>query len=105
MIEGANLIMMPGRKVASAASANKAGEGELTPSQIEGRLAKDRASWNRLAREFNTAASAALRAADARNPEAVMESGDGIDTACENCHTRFWYPDQDKLFKNEPPRQ
>ena len=99
MIDGAKLITMPGRRISSAADGNKAADGELTPVQIEARLAKDRASWNRLAREFSAAASIALKAADARNPDAVMESGEAIDTACENCHLRFWYPDQDKLFK------
>jgi hypothetical protein len=99
MIDGAKLITMPGRHIASAAESNKAGDGELTPAQIEARLAGDRASWNRLAREFGAAASSALKAVDARNADAVMESGEAIDTACENCHLRFWYPDQDKLFK------
>jgi hypothetical protein len=99
MIDGAKLISMPGRRIASAEMSNNAAEGELTPAQIEQRLAKDRASWNRLAREFSAAASKALNAAEAKSPDAVMDSGDAIDTACENCHTRFWYPDQDKLFK------
>jgi len=99
MIDGAKLITMPGRRIASAAVSNKAAEGELTPAQIEALLVKDRASWNRLAREFSAAASKALKAAEAKSPDAVMDSGDAIDTACENCHTRFWYPDQDKLFK------
>ena len=99
MIDGAKLITMPGRRIASAADSNKAADGELTPAQIEARLAKDRASWNRLAREFSAAASIALKAADARSADAVMASGEAIDTACENCHLRFWYPDQDKLFK------
>jgi uncharacterized protein with PIN domain len=23
-----------------------------------------------------------------------MDAGEGIDTACENCHKQYWYPDQ-----------
>jgi hypothetical protein len=101
MIEGSNLIMMQGRHVASAALSNKAGAGEITPAAIEALLSKNRLAWNKLAREFGAAAGAALKAADARSPESVMESGDGIDTACENCHMKFWYPDQDKLFEKK----
>ena len=101
MIEGSNLIMMSGRHVAAPSLANKAGAGELTAAQIETRLAKDRAAWNKLAREFGVAAGAALKAADAKSPDGVMESGEGIDAACENCHLRFWYPDQEKLFQKK----
>jgi hypothetical protein len=60
MIDGAKLITMPGRRIASA---------EMS---------------NRLAREFSAAASKALKAAEAKSPDAVMDSGDAIDTACEN---------------------
>jgi hypothetical protein len=105
MIEGANLIMMPGRRVArSGQVAPPAVEGELAPKEVEVLLAKDRRAWNRFATEFIAAASAALKAADTKDAAAVFASGEGVDAACENCHLRYWYPDQDKLFQKKPAR-
>jgi hypothetical protein len=102
MVEGANLIMMSGRHIARDMTA-KPNEGELPVSEIEKRVARDRAAWNKLAREFNTAAMVAFKAADAKDAEAIFASGEGVDAACENCHLRFWYPDQDKLFDKPKP--
>lgn len=103
MVEGANLIMMEGRHIAGA-STPAAAEGELAPAQIEVLVSKDRGTWNKLAREFNAAAIVALKAVEAKDAEAVLAAGDGIDTACENCHLRYWYPDQEKLFLKKPAR-
>lgn len=98
MVEGANLIMMSGRHVAKDLTA-KGAEGELGPGEIEKRVSRDRALWNKLAREFNAAATIALRAAEAKDADAIFASGENVDTACENCHLKFWYPDQDQLFE------
>src|SRR5260221_2095038 len=48
MVEGANLLLEPGRHIAPAEHAQKANEGELKPAEIEVRVAKDRAAWNKL---------------------------------------------------------
>lgn len=101
MVEGANLIMMSGRHIAKDLTA-KGGEGELGPGEIEKRMSQNRALWNKLAREFNAAATIALKAAEAKDADAIFASGENIDTACENCHLTFWYPDQDQLFKKPP---
>lgn len=101
MVEGANLIMMSGRHVAKDLTA-KGAEGELGPGEIERRVGRDRASWNKLAREFNAAALIALKAAEAKDADAIFASGENVDTACENCHLKFWYPDQDQLFDKHP---
>jgi cytochrome c556 len=104
LTESANLIAMDGRRIASPAKSNAAGPGELTPAQIEVRLTKERAAWNKLAGEFGAAAAVALKAADGKDADGVFASGEGIDSACENCHLRFWYPEQEKLFEKEPAR-
>ena len=38
----------------------------------------------------------ALQAADARDVEKLFASGDEIDRACENCHVKYWYPNDRK---------
>jgi hypothetical protein len=34
----------------------------------------------------------ALAAIDAKDPLALLDAGEQIDTACENCHQVFWFP-------------
>jgi hypothetical protein len=101
MVEASNLLLMPGRRVgdeSSSSSTEKKDDFELTPKQVEAVLAKNRTAWNRFARAFNVAAGTALKAATAKNAEALSASGEAVDNACENCHLTFWYPDQDKLL-------
>ena len=108
LIEGANLLMIPGRHVASGSektlpkgkSLPAAAElgGELDPIAIEARIKVDRPMFIKLARGLQTAAMGALKAANAKDVQGLLEAGDAIDDACENCHLRYWYPDQLKLL-------
>lgn len=96
MVEGANLIVMEGRHVARAGQ--KPGVGELPHAEIEVKINKERAAWNTLAMEFSEAARLALTAAEKKDADALFAVGADVDAGCENCHLRFWYPDQEKLF-------
>jgi len=42
------------------------------------------------------AGSAALKAIEARDAEALSNAGETIDAACEHCHLKYWYPNQKK---------
>ena len=35
-----------------------------------------------------------LAAADAKNPQGLIDAGDTMDQVCEGCHLKFWYPGQ-----------
>jgi hypothetical protein len=102
MVEGANLLLVPGRRFAVPANMQKHNEGELSPAEIEVRVSKDRAAWNKLATAFRDAATRAVKAAEARRKQDFNEVSEAVDTACENCHLRYWYPDQEELLKNAP---
>jgi hypothetical protein len=108
LIEGANLLMIPGRHVASGSgkalpkgshllAAAELG-GELDPIAIETRIKVDRPMFVKLAQGLQTAAMGALKAADAKDVQGLLVAGDEIDDACENCHLRYWYPDQLELL-------
>jgi len=103
MLEGANLLIMPGRHIASdsdtsTARGSKEVQIELSPAQIEAKVARDRPRWISLAQGLRSAASVALKAANAKDTKGLLAAGDRIDTACENCHLRYWYPDQTRLL-------
>ena len=98
MVEASKLLAMDGRHIARNMNA-KPKEGELGPKEIEALLAKHRPEWNKFAREFGDVANAAVKAAEKHDVDGVFGAAGDLDTACENCHLTFWYPDQDKLFK------
>ncbi len=102
MVEGANLLITPGRRFASQENAQKHNDGELPPAEIEVRVSKDRAVWNKMAVAFRDAANGAVKAAEAKRKQDFGAVSEAIDTACENCHLRYWYPDQNELLKNAP---
>ncbi len=80
MVEGANLLMTPGRHTAH--------DGGLAPAEIEVRVATERAAWHRFAAEFRDAAFVSLKAAThaAAGGKTVGfgPAGEAVDIACEN---------------------
>ena len=94
LVEGSNLLMMDGRKVGLPGQTleNPPGEGDLTPAQSDAALQADRATFVAYARAMQDAALGALKAIEARDAAALLESGGNIDEACELCHKKFWYP-------------
>jgi len=91
LMEASNLLLIPGRRVA------KPGEKgdprvELPPEQIEALINQDRANFIKLANGLYDSVLPALRAIETKDKEALLEAGDAIDRACENCHFTYWYP-------------
>jgi hypothetical protein len=96
LAEASNLLMMPGRRVARPGEKSETPGVELEPEEMDVLINKDRNAWNARAKELHDAAMAVLAAAEARNAEKVFELGDGIERACENCHSQYWYPNEVK---------
>jgi hypothetical protein len=92
LIEGPNLLMMEGRHVAKAGEKSENPGIELEPQQMEELINKDRESFIKLAHALQEAGTVALTAIDAKNAEGLLDAGETIDTACENCHLKYWYP-------------
>ena len=92
MVEASKLMAMDGRRVARNMNA-KGKDGELGPKQIEALLAKHRPEWNKFAREFGDVANNAVKAAEKKDKDGVFGAAGDLDTACENCHQTFWYPE------------
>ena len=94
LIEGSNLLLMPGRHVARPHEVSETPGVELEPSEMEALIDKDRAAWDRRVIALRDVSLEALKAVEARDPAAVFDVGDRIDTACENCHRQYWYPNE-----------
>ena len=90
LMEGANLLLVPGRHVA------KAGEQvdprvAQSPEQIEALINQDRAAFTKMAHALYDSALPVLQAIEAKDKDKLLEVSDGIDQACENCHMKYWY--------------
>ncbi len=102
LVEAANILKVPGRKVAPdkpipGLENEPPAPEDLTPAEIQKLIDADRATFNRLAQGLADAALLSLKAADARSIDGLFEAGDDLDEACENCHIKYWYP------KNKAP--
>jgi hypothetical protein len=56
---------------------------------LQGNRAVDTGDWARLSKEMATASAQALKAAQARDPEAVLNVGETIYNACTSCHVKY----------------
>ncbi len=90
LLEAPNLLQMD-RGIAAPGETLEDGLG-LAPAAIEALVREERATWNQYAQDLHAATLPALEAIDAKNPQGILDAGDGIYRACEACHMRFWYP-------------
>lgn len=96
LMEVTNSLQIPGRLVAQPGEKSENPQIELSPEVIQTLIDSDRASWIKHAHALHDAATAMLKAIEAKNSEQVATAGDGLDKACEGCHKQYWYPDQRK---------
>jgi hypothetical protein len=96
LLEAPNLLVMKGRTVARPGDKAQNAGIELEPAQIQALIDGDRTAFVNHARALQDAATVALRAIDAHDKTALFESADAIDQACEGCHLKYWYPNDQK---------
>lgn len=93
LVESGNLLQMGGRPIAAAESVSELPGVDLEPDDIAARVAANPNAWARSARELHDAGVVMLEAVRARDVDALLTGGNRLQIACENCHSRFWYPD------------
>ena len=100
LVEGANLLMMPGRKVAKPGEKAENPEVELNPEQIQELIEKDRPAFIKLAKEFQKISIEQLKAVEDKDVDSMLRLGGTLDETCENCHKVYWYPN-DPVYKQQ----
>jgi hypothetical protein len=107
LAEGTNLLKIP-RQVATPGDTNKStgpNAPELPPEEIQVKIDRDRALWNKHADDLRDTALRVLDIVNARNADALFEVGSQLDKACENCHLEYWYPgDKKAVLEDERKR-
>jgi hypothetical protein len=92
IIEGANLLMMPGREAAPAGTKSEAPGVELEPAEITVLIKKKRKSFDAFAKALQALGLEALQASEAKNVPLLEDIGGRMEDVCESCHQTFWYP-------------
>jgi len=92
LIEGSNLLMMPGREAAPPGSKSEAPGVELEPPEITALMKKNRRGFDAFARALQAVGAEAVRASDAQDIAALLDIGGRMQDVCESCHQVFWYP-------------
>jgi len=91
LVEATNLLLIDrptGRTEDISANPNI----ELSPAEIDAVRKKDPEAWKGFVKGLYDSAVPALNAINAKDADALLNSGEGIDVACENCHLHYWYP-------------
>jgi hypothetical protein len=102
LIEAPNLLMMTPRQVAGPGDRSQNPGIELQPEEIQKLIDDDRATFNKLALDLQTIAIEALKAIDAKDKDRLSDVGGPIDHACEQCHLKYWYPNETQT-RTAPP--
>lgn len=92
LVEASNLLMIEGRRAAQPGHKSEFPGIELEPEEVEKLINDDRQSWVKLAAGLHDASLPALKAVLAKDPQGLLDAGEGIDQACESCHLKYWYP-------------
>jgi hypothetical protein len=94
LLEATNLLVLPGRTVATAGSKLDPSEvaGIEDPKDIQKAIEANQPAFVALAHGLHDAAMEILKAINARDVERMDAAGEKLDAACEACHRSFWYP-------------
>ena len=92
IIEGGNLLMLPGREAAPAGTKSEVPGVELEPAEMTALIKKNRKSFDAFAKALQVLGLEALRASDTKDTALLMDIGGRMEDVCESCHKTFWYP-------------
>ncbi len=83
------VVVAPGAKLQ-----DEGNPGASTPAQIQGFIDAEPAVFAEHARTLAATADGLIAAAAAKDAAKMGEIANGIDQVCEECHQRFWYPQE-----------
>lgn len=96
LAESANLLLMEGRHVAREGKQldDHGTPGNLTLEQVEQAIVTDRAAFVAFGQALHDVSATLVKAADDKDVQVIMSAGETLDSVCESCHLKFWYPGQ-----------
>jgi hypothetical protein len=92
LVEATNLLLIPNRHIAKPGEKADNPGMERDPQEIEAMISKDRATFLNRIGGLREASLKMLTAVEAKDVTAMEDAGGILDSACETCHTTYWYP-------------
>ncbi len=92
IIEGGNLLTVPGRDVAPSGTKSETPGVELEPAEIAAIIRNKRKTFDAFARALRGMGFEVLTAAEKKDAASLVEIGGRLQDVCEDCHQTFWYP-------------
>jgi hypothetical protein len=86
------LLTAPGRRAARPRERAANPEVELETPELQALLQSQHQDFALRATKLRDAVSIITRAIDAKDKDALSNSLNEMDRACEGCHVRYWYP-------------
>jgi hypothetical protein len=96
LAESANLLLIEGRHVVRQGRQldDHGTPGNLSIEQVEQAIAANRAAFVGFGQALHEVSATLVKAAEDKDVPAIMNAGETLDTVCESCHLKFWYPGQ-----------
>ncbi|MDR3213455.1 MAG: hypothetical protein LBT71_06005 [Azoarcus sp.] len=93
--ESADLLLIPGRHLVDPGRELEDADvaGILGAKAIEAAITTQRAEFDAFSLALHEVSREIVTAVDKRDVVALRTIGARLDTVCETCHARFWYPD------------
>jgi hypothetical protein len=95
LAESANLIAVPGRRVALADKTIETAD-PLDVTAIQGRIDANYGQLIGFASALRDISLQLVAAADRKDVTAITQLGGTLDAVCESCHKVYWYPEDVK---------
>ena len=98
LAESPNLLVNVGRDGRTIAFPQDmdtaAGEGQLTPNQIQAKIDSNRDLWLKYLSDLQNVGREAMDLVNKKDVNGLFKIGGQIDQVCEACHLEFWYPEE-----------
>jgi hypothetical protein len=97
--QAAQLLLVSSRHVAMPGQESDNPAVELHPEQIEDRIRADVAAWTTLVHGLSDSTDQVIRAVRKKDIRRLQLSGNALNTACERCHQKYWYPNRKRSLE------
>ncbi|QPK64825.1 cytochrome c [Methylomonas sp. LL1] len=96
VLEAGNLLVMAGRPVAGTGANTSSGGAELSAGDIQHLIDANRGEFVAKAHGLHAAMQQVIAAIDKQDVEEFEKAGSQVEHACEQCHSQFWYPNDQR---------
>ena len=99
LIDARDLLSAPNIRAARPRDRSQNPGVENQPAEVQALIDAHRSDFALRAQNLKEAATIVMQAVDAKDKDALWLSLNTIDRACEGCHVRYWYPNDERAVE------